>query len=124
MNSSRSSQAPPARKARFTPRRTALIHSLGAARSLFEKAKKGRYRTISGPGFNRSNRLAQLKCVVTASCCVSGRFFFAETIARFHYDGDDKIDGCLHHRSDFQSERDKADRALRLKSAGWRHLYT
>src|SRR5438067_9070559 len=84
-----------------TLRRTALIHSLGAARSLFEKAKKSKRRTISGPGFNRPNRLAQLKCAVTASCCVSGRFFFAEIITRFHYDGDDKIAGCLRDRSAF-----------------------
>src|SRR5438067_6790897 len=91
MNLSRSSPVHPARKVRFTLRRTALIHSLGAARSSFERAKKRACRTISGPGFNRRNRLAQLKCAVTASCCASGRFFFAEIIARFHYDGDDKI---------------------------------
>src|SRR6266480_7559688 len=102
MNSSRSSRALPVRKVRFTLRRTALIHSWGAARSSFERAKKRAYRTISEPGFNRQNRLAQSKYAAMASCCESGRFFFAEIIARFRYDGADKITGCLRDRAAFQ----------------------
>src|SRR5947208_8276075 len=89
------------RGGKFRARRPALIRPLDAMRSSSERGKKNTCLTISELPFNRRNRSEPLKCGVTAKCCVHGRCFFAETIARSRYDGGDKLTGSFCDRASF-----------------------
>src|SRR5207247_1560443 len=101
MNLRNYSRARRSRGAKFTPRRTALIPSLDAMRSSFERGKKNTCLTISELPFNQRSQLEPLKCGATAKCCAHGRCFFAEAIAHSRYDGGSKLAGSFRDRASF-----------------------
>jgi hypothetical protein len=112
MNLSKRSPVSRGRRARFTARRMASIHSSDAARSLSRTEKNSACLTTSGPPFNRANRLGRLKCGATASWCARGRFFSVGAIARCRYDGDDKLTTGLGGSAALQRRSEHADLAI------------